>query len=157
MRGVDETVRLPADAYAPEATAAVYRRIGDKARRDMSEQPEGEGEVAARERQRRPALVAAQPVGARRLDLGPDRSAQAHEQRQGGETSERLGRLGGEIAVEEPVRRPPQAPLLEVHEEEGEVVEHVGARDRVGELDRERRRALPVSYTHLTLPTILRV
>ncbi|RBP12027.1 hypothetical protein DFR50_115134 [Roseiarcus fermentans] len=35
MRGVAETVRLPADAYAPEATAAVYRRLEDKARRAL--------------------------------------------------------------------------------------------------------------------------
>ena len=49
---------------------------------------------------------------------------------------ERLGRLGGQIAVEQAVGGAPHAALLEVHQEEGEIVEHVAAGDRVGKLDR---------------------
>ena len=35
MFGVPETVRLSGDAYAPEVTREVYRRLGDKARRAL--------------------------------------------------------------------------------------------------------------------------
>ena len=36
MRGLEETARLPAEAYAREATAEVYRRLDDKTRRALA-------------------------------------------------------------------------------------------------------------------------
>ena len=70
-------------------------------------------EIAAGERQRPGALRALEPVGAGRLDLRPDRGAQAQEQGQRGETLKRVRRLRRQIGVEQPVRRSAQAAPLE--------------------------------------------
>ena len=52
------------------------------------------------------------------------------------EASQSVRRLGSEIAVEEPVGGGAQAPLLQIHQKKGQIVENIAARNLVGKLDR---------------------
>ena len=101
-------------------------------------------EIAAGKRARFVALFALEPLGAGRLDLGANGGAQAQEQRQRDEAGQSLRRLGGKIAVEEPVGGGAQTPLLQIHQKKGQIVENVAARNLVGKLDRVEQRRLAV-------------
>ena len=57
--GIEETARLPAEAYAPEATREVYRRIEDKARRALAAGVSGRSRRHIRHRARRALRPAA--------------------------------------------------------------------------------------------------
>ena len=68
--------------------------------------------------------------GAGGRHLGADRRAHGHQERQRRQRVEVLGAPGlGEIAVEHDIGRRLQASLDEVHQQEGEVVEHVAGGD----------------------------
>ena len=81
----------------------------------------------------------------RRGHLGADRRPQRQEQRQRGERIEILGppRLV-EIAIEHDIGRWPQPALDQVHQQEGEIVEHVAGGDLGIEFDgvEQHRRAV---------------
>jgi hypothetical protein len=68
-----------------------------------------------------------------RGDMRPHRRAQSHEE--GDERQAVLVAGDVEIAVQHEVREAGQAAMHQVHQQEGEVVEHVHGRDRVVELD----------------------
>ena len=78
--------------------------------------------VPAGKRARFLALLALEPLSVGRLDFGSNGGAQAQEKRQRKKTGQSLRRLGGEIAVEEPVGGGAQTPLLQVHQKKGQVV-----------------------------------
>ena len=112
----------------------------------MERRPETEPrvEIAAGERTRFVTLFALEPVGAGRFDLGADRGAKAHEQRQRDKAGQSLRRLGGEIAVEEPVGGGAQAALLQIHQKKSQIVENVPTRNLVRKLHRVEQRRLAV-------------
>ena len=112
-------------------------------RRRRRQQFAGKREIVAR------ALLGARALGAvrppRRGDLGADRRAQRQEQRQRGERIEILHppRLA-EIAIEHDIGRWRQPALDQVHQQEGEIVEHVAGGDLGIEFDgvEQHRRAV---------------
>ena len=101
-------------------------------------------EVSAGKRARFVALFALEPLGAGRLNLSSNGGAQAQEQRQRDKAGQSIRRLGGKIAVEEPVGGGAQAPLLQVHQKKSQIVKNVAARNFVGKLDRVEQRRLAV-------------
>src|SRR6185437_3530401 len=106
-------------------------------------------EIATGERPRLAALFALEPFSAGRLDLGADRSPQAQEQWQRDETRQGFRRLGGEIAVEEPVGGGAQAALLQVHQKKRQIVKDVPARNPVGKLDRIEQGRLAIDESNI--------
>ncbi len=83
---------------------------------------------------------------ARRLHMRPDHRPQREERRQ----APRQRRVAGarDVAVEHPVGRRPAEPVVEVHQQEGEIVAEVDRRQRLVELQRveRHRRAVPEAH-----------
>ena len=95
-------------------------------------------EIGARFRPRLLSDLA--PVGFARpqhLDLRPDHCPHRQEKRKRGKTEQVASApLRVEIGVEDRIRVSLEAALAEIHEQEGEIVEHVDRGERIVELDR---------------------
>ena len=88
--------------------------------------------------------LAFEPIGRRRLDFRPDRGAQAQKEGHRRQSRHGVRRFGGQIAVEETVSGGAESTLLQIHQQEGEIIEHVPAGDGFGKLDRVEQGRLAV-------------
>ena len=112
------------------------RRRGDEAARPV--------EIGAGDARDLRSLIRLGVRQPRRGHLGADRGAHRQEERQRRERVEVLVAPGfDQIAVERDVRGRREIALDQVHQQEGEIVEHVAGRDDLAELDRvEQHRAV---------------
>src|SRR5205807_1727734 len=74
-----------------------------------------------------------QTVGCGHLDMGADGGAQRREERQCGDTIHLIAAI--EVSIEDEIGEISPAAVLEIHQQEGEIVEHVDASQRPAELD----------------------
>ena len=132
--------RATADLPLPDNPPTAIRRGADRRKELLRER-----EIGARFVTRRLGLDARRHARAQHLDLRPDRRPHREEERERGKPDEiARAALRIEIGVEHGVGVRPQSALAEIHQEKGEIVEHIDRGEPIVELDRveQDRRAV---------------
>ena len=120
----------------PRLAGAGQAADGDASRRRWIDRTLREIEIGARRLGDLVALVRCGALQPRRRDLGADRGPHRQEERQRRQRVEIFVPVRfGKIAVEHDIGRLRQLALEQVHQQKGEIVEHVARGDDVAELD----------------------